>query len=153
MTPGDGMSVETVQPRGMAAVHARLPAARVPASFGVYLDQVYAAGRAGAVELDGQNIFLYRDGGKGELEIEFGVGVAAPFPAAGAVRYTELPGGRAATATHRGNYAGLGATHAALIGWCRAQGYALAGPRWEIYGHIGPDAAEPRTDVYYLLTE
>lgn len=146
------VSVQTAPARGMAAVHARLAAARVPATFGTYLDQVYAAARAGAVTVDGQNIFLYRDGDNGELEVDFGVGVAAPFPATGAVRYTELPTGRVATATHLGDYGQLGRTHSAVIDWCRANGHALAGPRWEVYGHMGPDV-EPRTDVYWLLSE
>jgi hypothetical protein len=146
------VSVQTAPARGMAAVHARLAAARIPAAFGTYLDQVYAAARAGAVTVDGQNIFLYRDGGNGELEVDFGVGVAAPFPATGAVRYTELPTGRVATATHLGDYDQLGRTHSAVIDWCRANGHALAGPRWEVYGHMGP-GVEPRTDVYWLLSQ
>jgi hypothetical protein len=146
------VSLQSAPARGMAAVHARLPAARIPTTFGTYLDQVYAAARAGAVTVDGQNIFLYRDAGDGELEVDFGVGVAGPFPAAGAVRYTELPTGRVATATHLGDYGGLGRTHSAVIEWCRANGHALAGPRWEVYGHMSP-GTEPRTDVYWLVAE
>ena len=143
--------VETASPRGFAAVHARVPAGRVAAVFGGYLDQVYAAARAGAVAVDGQNIFLYRDGRDGEMDVAFGVGVAAPFTAAGAVRYTELPSGRVATTTHWGDYGRLGEAHGAVLSWCRAHGLALAGPRWEIYGHMGPGNDPPRTDVYYLL--
>ncbi len=151
--PNPVVSLQTALPRGIAAVHARLPAGRVSAVFGTYLDQVYAAGRAGAVALDGQNIFLYRDGGDGQLEVEFGVGVAGPFPGAGSVRYVELPTGPATTAVHRGDYGRLGETHAAVIAWCRSNGRALAGPRWEVYGHWSPGGGPPRTDVYYLLAE
>jgi len=133
-------------------VHARLAPDRIPATFATYLDQVYAAARAGAVVVDGQNIFLYRDRPDGEVDADFGVGVAAPFPAAGPVRYVELPAGRVATATHRGDYRRLRETHAAVIAWCREHGHALAGPHWEVYGHASPDV-EPRTDVYFLLSE
>ena len=153
MDPNHAVSLQIARSRGMAAVHARLAAARVPAAFATYLDQVYAAARVGAVVLDGQNIFLYRDGPDGELEVEFGVGVAAPFPAAGPVRYCEVPAGPAATATHLGDYRRLGEAHAAVIAWCRANGRALAGPRWEIYAHSSPADPQPRTDVYYLLAE
>jgi GyrI-like small molecule binding domain len=146
------VSVQTVNARGLAAVHARLAPENVRTAFAACLDQVYAAGRAGLVALDGQNVFLYRDGSHGSVEVDFGVGVAAPFAAAGAVRYTELPTGRVATATHLGDYARLGDTHAAVVAWCRANGHALAGPRWEVYGHFDP-AAQPRTDVLYLLAE
>jgi effector-binding domain-containing protein len=144
------VSMQTAAARGMAAVHARLAPGRVPAAFANALDQVYATARNGAVRVDGQNIFLYRDGPDGDVDVEFGVGVAAPFQAAGAVRYVELPAGPVATAAHRGHYGRLGETHAAVTAWCREHGHALAGPRWEVYGHWNPDA-QPRTDVYYLL--
>lgn len=151
--PSHTVSVRTARARGIAAVHARLAAERVPATFATYLDQVYAAARDGAVALDSQNIFLYRDGVEGEVEVEFGVGVAAPFRAAGPVQYAELPAGRVATAAHWGDYGRLGETHAAVTAWCRAHGLALAGPRWEVYGHWSPGDAQPRTDVCYLLAE
>ena len=150
--PGPAVSVETARARGIAAVHARLRADRIPAEFATYLDQVYAAARAGAVVVDGQNIFLYRDGPDGQVEADFGVGVAGPFPATGAVRYVELPAGPVATATHVGDYRRLRETHSAIIAWCRAHERALAGPHWEVYGHSSPDV-EPRTDVYFLLAE
>ncbi|HET7232872.1 MAG TPA: GyrI-like domain-containing protein [Longimicrobium sp.] len=149
--PSDTVSVHTARARGIAAVHARLAAERVPTAFAAFLDQVYAAARDGAVAVDGQNIFLYRDGADGEVEVEFGVGVAAPFRTAGPVRYVELPTGPVATATHGGDYGRLGETHAAVITWCRAHGHTLAGPRWEVYGHWNPGEAQPRTDVFYLL--
>jgi hypothetical protein len=146
------VSVQTAAPRGIAAVRARLPGRRVPAVFAGYLDQVYAAARDGAVHLDGQNVFVYRGGGPDdEVEVEFGVGVAAPFPPAGPVQYAELPTGEVATATHWGDYGRLGEAHAAVIAWCQAHGHTLAGPRWEVYGHWNPSAGPPRTDVYYLL--
>ncbi|HET6229026.1 MAG TPA: hypothetical protein VFE05_03040 [Longimicrobiaceae bacterium] len=150
--PSHTVSVHTARTRGIAAVHARLAAERVPAAFAAYLDQVYAAARDGAVALDGQNVFLYRDGSDGEVEVGFGVGVAAPFQAAGSVQYAELPAGQVATATHWGD-GRLGVTHAAVIAWCRAQGARARGPRWEVYGHWNPSGAQPRTDVYYLLVE
>lgn len=151
--PNGAVSVQAVAARGIAAVHARLPARDVPRAFAAYLDQVYAAARDGAVVLDGQNVFVYRDGPQGTVDVEFGVGVAAPFPAAGPVRYVKTPMGRVATSTHWGDYGRLGDTHAAVIAWCRANGHALAGPRWEVYGHFDPADAQPRTDVCYLLAE
>lgn len=146
------VSVQRAERRGIAAVHARIASSRVPAVFAAHLDRVYAAGRAGAVALDGQNVFLYRGEGA-EIDVDFGVGVTEPFEPAGEVRYVELPTGTVATATLWGDYGRLGETHAAIVAWCRANGRALAGPRWEIYGHWSPGDAPPRTDVYYLLAE
>src|ERR1700750_3139937 len=144
--------VEAARPRAIAAVHAQLAPKRIPAMFGTYLDQVYAAARAGAVQVDGQNIFLYHCRADGEVDAEFGVGVAGPFAPTGAVRYVELPTGQVATATHVGDYSGLRATHDAILAWCRANGRRLTDHSWEIYGHFDP-AVPPRTDIYYLLAE
>jgi len=145
--------LESAAPRGIAAVVARLPIAEVPARFGEFLGPVYAAGRGGALPLDGQNVFLYRGGRGGSLaEVAFGVGVAAPFAPVGSVRYVALPTGAVATTTHWGAYAGLGAAHSAVVDWCRAHGHALSGTRWEVYGHWNDDdPATQRTDVYHLL--
>ena len=57
---GHSVSVQTAAPRAIAAVRARVPVGRVGAVFAGYLNQVYAAARDGVVQLDGQNIFVYR---------------------------------------------------------------------------------------------
>lgn len=145
------VSLQCAAPRTIAAVHARLAPRQVPAEFKRYLDQVYAA-RARGLQLDGQNIFMYREAvdQPGQLDIEFGVGVSAPFVPVGAVRPVELPVGEVATTTHWGSYANLGAAHDAVQAWCRAQSRAPAGPSWEVYGHW-TDGEPPRTDIFYLL--
>lgn len=145
--------VERAAPCGVAAVRARLPMPDVPRRFAEYLDQVYAAGRAGAVELDGRNVFVYHGeaGPDGATEVDFGVGTLGPFASVGAVRYAVVPAGEVAATTHWGDYAGLGDAHGAVIAWCRAHGRELAGPRWEVYGHWSDDPARRRTDVYHLL--
>lgn len=137
--------------RSVAGVHARVPRGRVGQEFGRYLDQVYAAGRTGAVSLDGQNIFIYRSATANELTVDFCVGVTAPFAAAGAVVPLETPSGTAAMTTHHGDYGRLGEANAAILEWCRINDRVLAGPSWEVYGHWHADPAQLRTDVYYLL--
>ncbi len=132
-------------------MQARVPRGRVAQEFGRYLDQVYAAGRAGAVQLDGQNIFIYRAATADELTVDFCVGVKAPFAAAGSVIPLETPHGAAAMTTHIGDYARIGEANAAIIAWCRANNRRRAGPSWEVYGHWHADPAELRTDIYYLL--
>ena len=123
----------------------------VPRRFAEYLDQVYAASRAGAVQLDGQNIFIYSGDANGEADVEFGVGARRPFDPTGSVVPSATPAGEVATTTHWGDYAALGAAHAAVMAWCRSQGRAIAGPRWEVYGHWSDDPATLRTDIFYLL--
>lgn len=146
------VSVQTVTARPIAAVRARVPVGSVSTTFKQYLDQVYAA-RAHGVQLDGQNIFLYRavSDAKGVVDAEFGVGAKAPFTSVGSVVYSQLPSGEAATATHWGDYATLGDAHDAVVSWCRATGRKLSGTSWEVYGHWTGNPADQRTDVFYLL--
>jgi effector-binding domain-containing protein len=124
----------------------------VPTAFAESLDQVYSVARTGAIAIDGQNIFVYRSvpGSADQVDVEFGVGVKAPFEGLWPVEYCTLPVGEVATTTHWGDYARLGAAHEAVIAWCRAQNRSLAGPRWEVYGHWR-EGEVPRTDVFYLL--
>jgi effector-binding domain-containing protein len=145
------VSLQRAAPRTIAAVRARLAPSRVSAEFKRYLDRVYAA-RASGMQLDGQNVFIYRDAEDepGQLDVDFGVGITAPITPVGDVRPVELPVGEVATTTHRGAYTELGAAHAAVVNWCRAHSRVLAGPRWEVYGHW-TESELPRTDIYYLL--
>jgi effector-binding domain-containing protein len=147
------VSSQVASPRTIAAVHARVTLAAVPSTFRQYLDQVYAAARAGAVHLDGQNVFVYRNvpDQPTQADVQFGVGVTKPFTAVGAVQPTPLPVGEVATATHWGNYGGIGLAHQAVIEWCRKHGRRYTGTRWEVYGHWTDDEAKLRTDVFWLL--
>ncbi len=91
---------------------------------------------------------LYKDD---TPEVEVGVLAAARFAGEGRVVASELPGGEVATAVHRGDYARLGATHAAVRKFAVAHGRELAGPRWEIYGHWREDPSELETEIFWLL--
>ena len=150
---GYSVSLQRAVPRTIAAVRALVPASRVPAVFAGYLDQVYAAARSGHIQVDGQNVFVYRNvpDQPDHVDVEFGVGTTTPFVPIGQVRPIDLPVGDVATTTHWGAYTRLGAAHHAVIDWCRAHGRDLAGPRWEVYGHWTEDESRRRTDVYYLV--
>jgi effector-binding domain-containing protein len=137
--------------RPVAGVRAQVPRGGVAREFGRHLDLVYAAGRAGAVQLDGQNIFIYRSATADQLTVDFCVGLKAPFAAAGPVVPLETPHGVAAMTTHIGDYGRLGEANAAILEWCRTHGRPHAGPSWEVYGHWHADPSQLRTEVYYLL--
>jgi len=140
-----------VTARLVAGVRAQVRRGQVGREFGRHLDQVYAAARAGAVQPDGQNIFIYRAATADELTVDFCVGVTAPFAAVGQVEPLQTPQGVAAMTTHVGDYGRLGEANAAIIEWCRANNRLRAGPSWEVYGHWHDDPAELRTEVYHLL--
>lgn len=140
-----------VAPRQLAGVRAHVRRGQVGREFGRHLDQVYAAARAGAVHLDGQNVFIYRECTNDQLTVDFCVGITAPFDPVGAVLPLETPSGVAAMTTHQGDYGRLGEANAAILAWCRANNRRLAGPSWEVYGHWDADPAKLRTEVYYLI--
>jgi effector-binding domain-containing protein len=81
--------------------------------------------------------------------------VAAPFPGCGEVVGSATPAGLVAATTHYGPYGQLGAAHEGIRRWCGQNGYTLAGPNWEVYGHWNDewnrDPTKITTDVFYLL--
>jgi effector-binding domain-containing protein len=105
----------------------------------------------------GRNVAPYWDCVDGELTIEVGVEMAAPFAEQHRIIRSATPAGEVASATHFGPYSGLGAAHAAITQWCRANNRKPAGPSWEVYGHWRSewdrDPWQIRTDVYYLLAD
>ncbi len=141
----------TVAPRPVAGVRAQVQRGRVGQEFGRHLDQVYAAARAGTIQIDGQNIFIYRAATGDVLTVEFCVGVKAAFSAVGPVEPLETPHGVAAMTTIVGVYGRSGEANAAILTWCRANARVPAGPSWEVYGHWHADPAQRKTEVYYLL--
>jgi len=147
------VSLETTEPRLIAAAHARVPMGSIPRVFGRYLDQVYAAKKAGSVELDGQNVFLYHWSPErpDELDVDFGVGATKRFAAVGSVVPVMVPGGECARTTHWGSYAGLPGAHSAIHEWLRVNPRRHSGVSWEVYGHWTDDESRLRTDIYYLL--
>jgi effector-binding domain-containing protein len=112
---------------------------------------VWAAVRAQRTKA-GRHVAIYWNG---DIRLEVGVELEGPFVERDSVILAATPGGVAAVATHFGPYSGLGAAHDAIRTWCRNQGYRLAGPNWEIYGHWqqewNTNPALIRTDVFYQI--
>ena len=128
-----------------------MPISEIPRRFADLLGEVYSAARGGALTLDGQNIFVYRNAAGGAVDVEFGVGTSGPFAPIGRVVPSATPSGEIATTTHWGDYSGLGGAHDAVVAWCKANARQLTGTSWEVYGHWSDDPATRRTDVFYLL--
>jgi effector-binding domain-containing protein len=120
----------------------------VPAACGT----VWSVIRAQQVPGAGRHIAIYWDD---QINLEVGVELTAPFAGHGEVVGSTTPAGLVATTTHYGPYGQLHKAHEAIHQWCRTNGYTLAGPSWELYGHWkdewNSDPTKIRTDVYYLL--
>jgi hypothetical protein len=98
------------------------------------------------------HVAVYLDG---QINLEVGVELAAPFGGHGEVVDSATPAGTVATTTHYGPYSLLHEAHDALRQWCGNNGYTATGPNWEIYGHWNDewnkDPSKITTDVFYLL--
>ena len=117
------------------------------------LDEVWAFLRATpGLRTEGHNVMLYRHKVPGiELSVEIGVQVTGPFEPSGRVVPSILPAAEAATARAR-NTADIGAAHAAVRAWCAAQGRALTGVSWEIYGDPDPRDGHVGVAVFWELS-
>lgn len=121
----------------------------VPESMGVVWNLLRNAGIRG-----GRNVAVYLDGA---ITLEVGVETDVPIASHARLTASSTPAGLVATATHMGPYERLGDAHGAILAFCKANGHALAGPNWEIYGHWRPEwkdnPALIRTDIFYLLSD
>lgn len=97
----------------------------------------------------GPPIVRYHDGHNEQADehaVEVGFPVAGPVPESDAIRNSELPGGKAATVLHWGDYAGLSDSWALLEHWIETEGLNPRGPRWEIYW-VDPTQAENDSEL------
>jgi len=149
------VTVQTVTPRILAAVHRQVNVGEVAKAFAPALDQVWAFLRSSpGLRSDGHNVFLYHHvpGPPGaSLEVDFGVEVTRQFQAQGPIACVETPAGRAAVVVHRGAYSGMAAAHAALHRWCSDNGETIGRCSWEIYGDHHDDPNQLETTIFYLL--
>ncbi len=120
----------------------------VPQACGTVWNIVRAHHVAGV----GRHVAVYLDD---QINLEIGVEVDSPFAESGEAVPSATPGGPVATTTHFGPYGLLHKAHEAIRLWCRNNGYTLAGPNWEIYGHWkdewNSDPTKIYTEVFYLL--
>jgi effector-binding domain-containing protein len=144
--------LEHLSSRPLAVVRRRAKSSElsrvIPEACGLVWNVVRAQKIVGA----GRHVALYWDG---QINLEVGVELDAPFAGHGDVVPSATPAGAVATVAHFGPYAGLPGAHQAILQWCAQHGYTLAGPNWEIYGHMTDECIRDpmaiRTDIFYLL--
>src|SRR5579863_3826979 len=148
------VTLQTVNPRKVAAVRREVALGTVGSAWGPALGKVWNFIRSQpGLSTDGHNIFLYRQPTQPGAPIvcDFGVEVTRIFETAGEVYATETPGGEAAVTIHRGPYNRINESHNAIGIWMTANRRESAGQSWEIYGDPAPDPADTETTIIYLL--
>lgn len=92
---------------------------------------------------------LFKDGG--EMNVEIGARMLAPFTDHGQIVCSATPAGTVAATLHVGPYTLLGGAHDAVRRYCIQNHRPIAGPYWEVYGHWTDDPSKLETEVVYLL--
>ena len=139
-----------VEPQTTAVVRFRAAPSELSRAIPAACGEVWSFVKSAGIPRPGRHVAIYFDG---EINIECGVEVGEPFTGNDRVVCSVTPAGLVATTVHMGPYGRLGEAHKAVVDWCAANGYALAGPNWEVYGHWDNDPAKVRTDVFYLLRD
>src|SRR6476469_2322329 len=140
--------VERVESRPLVVVRRRAKQQElskvVPEACGAVWNVIRAQQVAGA----GRHVAVYLDC---EINLEIGVELEKPWAGLGEVVGSLTPAGLVATTTHFGPYGLMSHAHEAIHQWCAANGYKLAAPSWEIYGHWkdewNSDPSKIRTDI------
>ena len=144
--------VEQARSRSLAVVRRRASLQELSKVVPDACGTVWGIIRAQQVIGAGRNVAVYLDA---QINLEVGVELDAPFAGYGEVVNSATPAGPVATTTHYGPYGQLHEAHEAIRLWCANNGYTLAGPNWEIYGHWqdewNSDPTKILTDVFYLL--
>jgi hypothetical protein len=148
--------VVEVEPRRTAVIAVTVAWEEFPTLWRPMLDEVYtfvrqcpefAAATEGTSGPHWTNVMLYR---REAPNVEVGVLAPSAFTPQGRVIGSELPAGRAVTATHLDDAAQIGTTHDAVREYARDHRLATTGVRWEVYGH--PDGSgDFATEVFHLL--
>ena len=148
--PGHVVRVVTAEPLQLVVVRRTLRADELQGVWPKALDEVWGFVRRHGLKA-GRNVMVYRGAGAGTMALEAGVEVFRPVPADENVFGSETPGGPAVMVEHWGSYDGIPRAHEAIRRHCEAEGLALAGTSWEVYGHYPSDQTLPLTEVFYAL--
>src|SRR5262245_18810059 len=114
----------------LAVVHRRASSQELARVVPEACGTVWGVVRAQQIPGAGRHVAVYLDG---QINLEVGVELAAPFTGHGEVVGSATPAGPIATTTHHGPYGQLHEAHEAIRLWCQNNDHALAGPNWEIY--------------------
>jgi effector-binding domain-containing protein len=144
--------LEASASRPLAVVRRRASAQELPRVVPEACGTVWNVVRAQQIAGAGRHIAIYWDG---QINLDVGVELLAPFGGHGEVVDATTPAGTVATTVHLGPYNRLLEAHRAICQWCAQHGHSPAGPNWEIYDHWknewNNDPTKIRTEVYYLV--
>jgi effector-binding domain-containing protein len=155
--------IRDLTPQPTAAVRVTQPMAELdlPALFDEHLPNVAHRLADMGVQPAGPPYARYHAFGPEHVDVEIGIPVASPVPNVpaladarpGELGSSDLPGGLAAIAVHRGSYDGLSGVYDQLHDWIHGQGREEGPAPWESYVDDPGEVAEAdlRTEVAWPL--
>jgi AraC family transcriptional regulator len=145
--------VGDLAPQWVLAIRQEATPDGIDAAFDQLVPVIDAYLEKQGIERAGPPMALFHDYREDHVDLEVAVPVGGPAEGEGRIEARELPGGRAAVATHKGPYETLGKVHEALDAFAHERGghggvarqVHLVGPGDD------PDPATWRTEVVYPL--
>ena len=142
-------TVETIEPQTTAAIRAEVPMAELREVFDRGFHSVMRAVEAQGAAIAGPPFGYYPRLPDETVAVVVGFPVVNPITADGEVEPFELPGGRAVTGVHVGQYEALEQTYEQLLAWAKGEGLVLAEGMWECY--LSDPSAEPDPTTWRTL--
>lgn len=136
-------------PQSGAGIEVDVKWADLVPAIGRTFDRLYKPGAL--VPGHGHNFILYADETNEGARATIGVLGRQPGGADPDVKAVHIPGGRAITATHWGDYAKMRGTYDVLHAEVKARSLKRIWMSLELYGDMYDDPAKVRTDIYLYL--
>ncbi len=151
--PGE-YAIETLRAQPVASIQVTIKTPELSAQLAILLPEVMSCLTAQGAAMAGPPFsrFLRVDGDT--IDLEAGIPVKDKIKSSGRVLASELPGGRAVSTWHVGDYSRLTECHAALREWLKSHDFRQRGGFWEIYWTdpgIEPDPARWRTQILWPI--
>ena len=144
------VALRRIEPTPIAVARREVRRSEIGAVMVPALDAVWAFVRGRGLET-GHNVAVYVPAADADLTAWFGVRSPPRSTATAGSSPRRCPQDSLRSPRTSVPTTGLVETNRTIVEWCRANGHALSGTSWEIYGDWTDDPAKLETTVGYLL--
>ena len=128
------VKIKDYKPRRAASIRVKTTLPQVSAKVVHLLTETNEFLKSAGIERTGPGFAIYYEVGSFLVDVEVGYPVDAEIKGGERVQPSELPGGKAAVALHKGPHAEMPAAHRAVHGWMNEHGVeSTGGPTLEIF--------------------